>query len=161
MHECTDSAIMLLCILWSFPPPPLCVDSILHHHHHHHHHHNHPPSTVFDGAKRFNAPLGSWDVSRVTNMEWSEYIRACDIVHHQSPLLQHNAMYCLSDDYTNVLTLLHNHVYCMIYCGLWYSGPLLLLLLLLCGLHSPSSSIIHSVSKCSTIQHSPRFLGRQ
>ena len=68
-------------VFWSSPPPsppPLCVDSILH---------PHPSSTVFYRAYQFNAPLGSWDVSRVTTMQSSEYIRACDIVHHQPPLL--------------------------------------------------------------------------
>ena len=68
-------------VFWSSPPPsppPLCVDSILH---------PHPSSTVFSHAHKFNAPLGSWDVSRVGTMHMSEYIRACDIVHHQSPLL--------------------------------------------------------------------------
>ena len=39
-------------------------------------------STVFGYAQQFNAPLGNWDVSRVTDMEWSEYIRVCDHVHH-------------------------------------------------------------------------------
>ena len=78
---------MLLCILWPSPPPPppLCVDSILH-----------PPSssssTVFYEANQFNAPLGSWDVSRVTDMRESEYIRVCDLVHHQSPMC--NIMLC-------------------------------------------------------------------
>ena len=69
---------MLLCILWPSPPPPpppLCVDSILHS----------PSSTVYYYAQQFNAPLGSWDVSRVTDMQNSEYIRVCDLVHHQSP----------------------------------------------------------------------------
>ena len=68
-------------VFWSSPPPsppPLCVDSILH---------PHPSSTVFMHAQQFNAPLGSWDVSRVGDMRYSEYIRACDIVHHQPPLL--------------------------------------------------------------------------
>ena len=54
--------------------------------------HSHPnphpsSSTVFYYALQFNAPLENWDVSKVTDMQYSEYIRACDIVHHQPPLL--------------------------------------------------------------------------
>ena len=65
---------------------------------------------MFRGAYQFNTPLGSWDVSRVTDMQRSEYIRVWDIVHHCITIVQHNAMYCLSDECMNILTLPHNHV---------------------------------------------------
>ena len=67
-------------------------------------------STVFWNAQQFNAPLGNWDVSNVTDMQYSEYIRVWDIVHHCITIVQHNAMYCLSDECMNILTLPHNHV---------------------------------------------------
>ena len=52
----------------------------------------------------------------------------------------------------NVLTLLHNHV--IVHFVVLPSSSSV------CGLHSPSSSVIHSVL-CSTIQRSPRILGCQ
>ena len=53
----------------------------------------HPPSTVFYWAHEFNAPIGNWDVSRVTDMQDSEYIRVCDhcIIH-----VYHNVLYSLT-----------------------------------------------------------------
>ena len=71
---------------------------------------------MFSSAQQFNTPLGSWDVSRVTSMQQSEYIRVWDIVHHIHhciTIVEHNAtytMYCLSDECMNILTLPHNHV---------------------------------------------------
>ena len=50
-------------------------------------------STVFQYAQQFNAPLGNWDVSKVTDMYKSEYIRVCDHVHHPCTHLHHNVMY--------------------------------------------------------------------
>ena len=64
---------------------------------------------MFNSANKFNTPLGSWDVSRVTDMHYSEYIRVWDIVHHCITIVQHNAMYCLSHECMNILTLPHNH----------------------------------------------------
>ena len=61
--------------------------------------HPHPhasSSTVFYYAQQFNAPLENWDVSRVTDMQRSEYIRVCDHVHHPCTHLHHNVMYWLS-----------------------------------------------------------------
>ena len=51
---------------------------------------------MFYYALQFNAPLGNWDVSRVTDMRYSEYIRVCDHVHHPCTHLHHNVMYWLS-----------------------------------------------------------------
>ena len=51
---------------------------------------------MFYKATQFNAPLENWDVSRVTDMYQSEYIRVCDHVHHPCTHLHHNVMYWLS-----------------------------------------------------------------
>ena len=42
--------------------------------------HDHPSSAVFEDAAQFSAPLGFWNVSNVTDMRYSEFNRACDIV---------------------------------------------------------------------------------